>query len=329
MDGLQSNRRGFLKTLGAAAVIGTVTPDLVLAGVKPNITQLTILHTNDVHSRLDPFPMDGSRNAGLGGVARRMTLIEQIRQEQVNGHPRHVLLFDAGDVFQGTPYFNLYKGEPEVLAMNRLGYNAGALGNHDFDGGIDNMKTQFGKATFPMLVANYDFSNTVMDGQTKPYTVFSMAGVRVGVFGLGIQPLGLVPENLYKETKYLDPIELATDTVAKLRQHEKCDYVVCLSHLGYEYRNEPDTVSDKVLASKTRNIDLIIGGHTHTFLDAPVSVMNADNQPVLINQVGFGGINLGRFDLAFERGKATVASQVMEVSPKYQLPSFKPKQEKQ
>lgn len=305
MDALASNRRQFLKVFGTAAVIGSVAPD-VLAFGKSKSTTLTILHTNDVHSRLDPFPMDGSRNAGRGGVARRATLIRKIRQEQVDGQPRQVLLFDAGDIFQGTPYFNIYKGEPEILAMNQLGYDAGTIGNHDFDGGIDNMVTQFGKASFPLLIANYDFKNTVLDGRTMPYKVFEKDGIRLGVFGLGIKPEGLIPRDAYKETKYLDPIELGNDTAATLRSDKKCDYVICLSHLGFKYTDA--TVSDNVLAAKTRNIDLIIGGHTHTFLDAPVSVNNPDGQPVWINQVGFAGINLGRIDLTFERGKAVAST---------------------
>ncbi|HEY0109423.1 MAG TPA: metallophosphatase [Fibrella sp.] len=301
MHALHSSRRQFLKHVGAAAVVGALPlPDL-LAGGSSKTTSLTILHTNDVHSRLDPFPMDGSRNAGRGGVARRMTLIQQIRTQ----HP-NVLLFDAGDIFQGTPYFNLYKGEPEILAMNRLGYDAGTIGNHDFDGGIDNMREQFGKADFPFLIANYDFKNTVMDGRTQPYRIFKKEGVRIGVFGLGIQPKGLIPDNLYKEMRYIEPIETSAAIARKLRTDEHCDYVICLSHLGYKYQD--NTVSDVVLAAKSQNIDLIIGGHTHTFLDAPVSLKNADGKPIWVNQVGFGGINLGRIDLTFEKGKATVTN---------------------
>ncbi len=294
MDASISNRRDFLRWLGAAAVIGSVAPESLAASAKT--TKLTILHTNDVHSRLDPFPMDGSRNAGKGGIARRASLISQVRQQESN-----VLLFDAGDLFQGTPYFNLYKGEPEVLAMNRLGYDAATIGNHDFDGGIDNMRDQFGKAKFPFLVANYDFKNTVMDGRTQLYKVFVKDGIRVGVFGIGIKPDGLIPSELYKEMKYLNPVELANDTATQLRNGEKCDYVICLSHLGYQYNDQ--TVSDRTLAPQTSNIDLIIGGHTHTFLDAPVTVNNRNGQPVVINQVGFAGINLGRLDLTFEPGK--------------------------
>jgi len=304
MDALQSNRRQFLKLFGTAAVIGSVAPDLLAQSRKA--VSITILHTNDVHSRLDPFPIDGGRNAGRGGVARRATLLKSIREQEKN-----VLLFDAGDIFQGTPYFNLYKGEPEILAMNQLNYDAGTLGNHDFDGGIDNMVTQFGKAKFPMLIANYDFKNTVMDGKTQPSKIFEKDGVRIGVFGVGIKPDGLIPKEAYKETRYLDPIEIGNDMAARLRNENKCDYVICLSHLGFKY--DGPTVSDNVLAAKTRNIDLIIGGHTHTFLDAPVAVNNLDTKPVWINQVGFAGINLGRIDLNFDSGKATVKGQSIGV----------------
>jgi 5'-nucleotidase len=310
MDVSASNRRQFLKYLGTAAVVGSVAPTAIASSggmSKPKTTALTILHTNDVHSRLDPFPMDGSRNAGRGGVARRATIIRQIRQDQKN-----VLLFDAGDIFQGTPYFNLYKGEPEILAMNQLGYDAGTIGNHDFDGGIDNMVTQFGKASFPLLIANYDFKNTVLDGRTTPYNVFVKDGIRLGVFGLGIKPEGLIPKDAYRETKHLDPIEIGNDVAAHLRNEQKCDYVMCLSHLGFKY--DGPTVSDNVLAAQTRHIDGIIGGHTHTFLDAPVLVNNVDGQPVWINQVGFAGINLGRIDLTFERGKASMAGQSVQVN---------------
>lgn len=298
MDALQSNRRQFLKLFGTAAVVGSLAPE---SWAQPKATSLTILHTNDVHSRLEPFPMDGSRNAGRGGIARRATLIQKIRNEQPN-----VLLFDAGDLFQGTPYFNLYKGEPEVQAMNRMRYDASTIGNHDFDGGMDNMVTQFGKATFPFLIANYDFKNTDMDGRTEPYRIFRKDGLKIGVFGLGIQPVGLIPKELYREMVYNDPIETANSVAATLRNEKKCDYVICLSHLGYQYSDA--TVSDRVLASKTRNIDLIIGGHTHTFLEAPVNVLNQDGLPVLINQVGFAGIYLGRIDLTFERGKASMVA---------------------
>jgi len=298
MDALQPNRREFLKRLGAAAVIGSLAPEAL---AKPKTVALTILHTNDVHSRLEPFPQDGSRNAGRGGIARRMALIDRIRSEAKN-----VLLFDAGDLFQGTPYFNLYKGEPEILAMNRMRYDASTIGNHDFDGGIENMRDQFAKAQFPFLVANYDFRNTVMDGRTEPYKVFTKDGVRIGVFVLGIQPLGLIPGSLYKETRYLDPVETGNRVAETLRKDKRCDYVVCLSHLGFKYSDE--MVSDHVLAARSYDIDLIIGGHTHTFLGAPVSVNNASGRPVLINQVGWGGMNLGRIDLTFEPGRAVQAS---------------------
>ena len=306
MDALQSSRRQFLKLFGTAAVVGSLAPEV---WAKPKSTSLTILHTNDVHSRLEPFPMDGSRNAGRGGIVRRATLIEQIRKEQPN-----VLLFDAGDIFQGTPYFNLYKGEPEILAMNRMHYDAGTIGNHDFDGGMDNMVKQFGKATFPFLIANYDFKNTILNGRTEPYRVFKKDGLKIGVFGLGIQPEGLITKELYRETRYLDPIEIGNDVAATLRKEKKCDYVICLSHLGYQYSDK--TVSDRVFASRSRNIDLIIGGHTHTFLDTPVNVVNQDGLPVLINQVGFAGIYLGRIELTFERGNVKMGTEGKAVEVK-------------
>ncbi|MPR31908.1 hypothetical protein GBK04_00730 [Cytophagaceae bacterium SJW1-29] len=190
--------------------------------------------------------------------------------------------------------------------MNRLGYDAGTIGNHDFDGGIDNMVTQFGKARFPLLIGNYDFSNTALDGRTRPYRIFERGGIRVGVFGLGIKPDGMIPKSAFGETKYLDPLEIATDLAATLRLDKQCDCVICLSHLGFSYPD--DRVSDYTLAAGTRHIDLIVGGHTHTFLTEPVAVPNADGWPVWINQVGFGGIDLGRIDLTFERGKAIFAT---------------------
>src|SRR5215510_2175290 len=167
-----------------------------------NAYKLTVLHTNDVHSRLDPFPMDGGTNQGLGGVAARAEIIEKIRTRE-----DHVLLLDAGDIFQGTPYFNFYKGEPEIRAMSAMKYDATTIGNHDFDAGLENLATQFtNNATFPMLVANYDFSGTPMEYQYQPYKIFKKGKLKIGVFGIGIEMAGLISENLYGNTKYLDPV---------------------------------------------------------------------------------------------------------------------------
>lgn len=297
------NRRHFIQNISTGALlIGTGNfPIEALAATKPEIVKLTILHTNDVHSRVDPFPMDGTANQGLGGAARRTTLIDRIRKQEKN-----VLLFDAGDIFQGTPYFNFYGGELEMKLMSAMGYDAATIGNHDFDGGIEGLEKQLVNANFPLLIANYDFSNTVMKGKTLPYKIFKKQGIKIGVFGIGIKLESLVPKAMYKETVYQDPLSEANETAAFLKNEAKCDYVVCLSHLGYKYERagEKDRPSDIRLAENSRNIDLIIGGHTHTFLKQPDILKNLDGKPCLVNQVGWAGIMMGRVDVFFERTKA-------------------------
>lgn len=285
-------RRSFLQQTLASSIFVSAT-GLSLSSCSPKpIKHITILHTNDVHSHIDPFPKTHSKNPNQGGVARRAYLIEQIRLENPN-----TLLFDAGDIFQGTPYFNFYGGEIEFKLMSMLKYDAATLGNHDFDNGIDGLYAQLPNASFKILNANYDFTNTIMDGQVKPYSIFEKDGIKIGVFGLGIQLDGLVNKPLYKETKYLDPIERARD-ISKELKDQNCDLVICLSHLGYQYQS--DKVSDIVLAQNTQNIDLIIGGHTHTFMDKPVIEHNKIGRKVLINQVGCFGLFLGRIDFYFE-----------------------------
>ena len=281
-------RRSFIKTTTA----GTAFLGLGLRSFDTVKTRhLTILHTNDVHSYIDPFPADHAKTPNMGGVARRAAIIARIRQENPN-----VLLFDAGDIFQGTPYFNYYGGELEMKLMSMMGYDLGTMGNHDFDNGIEGFHAQLPHANFGFVSANYDFSNTILDGIVKPYKIFNKGGVKVGVFGLGIELAGLVDKKLYKETVYRDPIAMAQETVAVLKaQH--CDVVICLSHLGFEYPNDPLKISDKRLAAATKDIDLIIGGHTHTFLERPVVVRNAAGNDVVINQAGCYGLNLGRIDI--------------------------------
>lgn len=258
--------------------------------------RLIILHTNDVHSRLEPFPMDGSRNEGLGGVAARA---EQIRAIRSTGE--QVLLLDSGDIFQGTPYFNFYNGEPEIKAMTAMGYDACTMGNHDFDGGIENFANQLRHASFPVLICNYDFSQTPMEYHYQPYKIFEKGKIRVGVTGVGIALEGLVPENKYGNTKYLEPIEQVSRVAEYLKRNKKCDLVVCLSHLGYKYAN--NTVSDEILAKESEHIDVILGGHTHTFFDAPVVYKNKSGKEVVVNQVGWAGIVLGRMDFSFQRNR--------------------------
>ena len=273
---------------------------------------LTVLHTNDVHSRIDPFPMDGGANQGLGGVAARAEIIEKIRREE-----EHVLLLDAGDIFQGTPYFNFYKGEPELKAMSSMGYEATTIGNHDFDAGLENLATQLtNHAKFPMLVSNYDFTGTPMEYKHEPYKIFKKGKIKIGVFGLGVEMAGLVPENLSAGTKYLDPVVKGNEIASILKKEKNCDLIICLSHLGYQYSD--NKVSDKRLANETENIDLIIGGHTHTFFDNPVVYKNKNGDDVIVNQVGFAGIILGRLDFEFSKflGKKMAKSHSISVSPK-------------
>jgi 5'-nucleotidase len=264
---------------------------------------LTILHTNDVHSYIDPFPPNHPKNPNMGGVARRAALIETIRKENPN-----VLLLDAGDIFQGTPYFNYYGGELEFKLMSMMKYDLATIGNHDFDNSIEGLYNQLPNANFEFVNANYDFKNTIMDGHVKPYKIVYKDGIKVGVFGIGIELEGLVDKKNYKETVYHDPVSVSQDMARILKQEEKCDLVICLSHIGYQYKNEPDKISDVRLASLTKDIDLIIGGHTHTFLDKPSIIKNVEGKDVLVNQVGCYGVNLGRIDFYFDSDVSKIAS---------------------
>ena len=293
-------RRQFIKKSTAATVLAGVGGLSLQSFSSSKTKKITILHTNDVHSHIDPFGPDDGRNANKGGVARRATLVETIRKDNPN-----TLLLDAGDIFQGTPYFNYYGGELEFKLMSMLKYDLATIGNHDFDNGIDGLYAQIPHAKFEFVSANYDFSNTVMDTHVKPYKTFVRDGIKIGVFGLGIKLEGLVDKNMYKETVYNDPIEVAKDMSRILKEDQSCDLVICLSHIGYNYKNSPDKVSDLNLAKATKDIDLIIGGHTHTFLPKPTIVKNSIGKDVLVNQVGCYGLYLGKIDFYFEPGKET------------------------
>ena len=297
-------RSDFIKkvSVGTTALAAFGTLGLQSFTTKPKATKITILHTNDVHSHIDTFGPDEGRNANKGGVARRATLIENIRNQNTN-----TLLLDAGDIFQGTPYFNYYGGELEFKLMSKLKYDLATIGNHDFDNGIDGLYAQLPHANFGFVSANYDFSNTLMDTHVKPYRIFNKAGIKIGVFGLGIALEGLVEQKLYKETKYLDPIEISQDMTRILKQDEQCDLVICLSHLGYNYKNDPDKICDLKLAEVTKDIDLIIGGHTHTFLPKPTILKNIEDKNVLVNQVGCYGLYLGKIDFYFDADKSKIA----------------------
>lgn len=253
------------------------------------MVKITILHTNDTHSRIDPFPESDPKFPGMGGFAQRAALVKKIRSQEKN-----VLLFDAGDVFQGSPYFNLYGGEVEFKLMNEMRYDGMTIGNHEFDNGLEGLSRQLKNMNFPMISSNYDFSDTILAGKVEPYKIFRVGEIVIGVFGLGIELEGLVNEKGYGQTRYLNPLEKAAETARFLKKELYCDLVICISHLGCSYREKK--VCDVVMAKQSKNIDLIIGGHTHTFIDEPYIFRNSDNKEVLVCQVGWGGVKLGKID---------------------------------
>ena len=291
-------RRNFIKnsvygSLGVGAVLNNFSCDDF-----DNYKKVTILHTNDVHSHIEPFSKNHSEFPNKGGFERRSTLINSIRNNNPN-----TLLFDAGDIFQGTPYFNFYGGELEFKLMSMLKYDASTIGNHDFDNGLSGLNEQLPNASFDFISSNYDFTNTILEKKTSQYKIYNKSGIKIGLFGLGIELEGLVTKDLFKETKYLDPIEVSQDITNKLKNEEKCDLIICLSHLGFSYDNFPEKISDLNLAKKTKDIDLIIGGHTHTFMKEPIKVKNVIDNDVIINQVGCFGLFLGQIDFFFDRNK--------------------------
>lgn len=279
------NRKEFIQKAGLLAAGATLAPRYTF-GMNPD--HLVILHTNDWHSHIEPFDDNHKQYPAQGGAARRATLIKQIRQEYKN-----VLLLDSGDIFQGTPYFNYYGGELEFKLMSEMGYDFATLGNHDFDAGIEGLVKQLPHASFQFLNCNYDFRKTKLDNHIKPYAIVRKGKFKIGIFGLGIELNGLVPAKLYENITYHDPIKKANETAFFLRS-KGCNLIVCLSHLGYQYNS--NKVSDISLAKSSNNIDLILGGHTHTFLSSPQSILNQNKKEIFIGQTGWAGINVGRVD---------------------------------
>ena len=290
------DRKSFLKVAGAGLLALGANTYGYGSATKNLHKKLVILHTNDWHSRIEPFPDDGSRNSNLGGAARRSVLLENIRKQEKN-----VLLLDAGDIFQGTPYFNFFGGELELKLMSEMGYNAATMGNHDFDGGMDGFMKALQQANFDFITSNYDFSNTILAGKTRQYKTLEIDDIKIGIFSANIELNGLVPKKLYKETIFLDPLETSLKLSEQLKKEENCDYIICLSHLGYKYKD--DKMSDVVLASESKYIDLIIGGHTHTFMNKPDLIKNKNGVEVTVTQAGWGGIMLGRLDIYFDKKK--------------------------
>lgn len=251
-------------------------------------TKITILHTNDTHSRIEPIPEGDKTAPNMGGVLRRAKYIEQVRSENKN-----VILLDAGDYVQGTPYYNLFKGKVETEAMNLMKYDVVTLGNHEFDYGLDGMKQLVEWAEFPIVSSNYDFSATPLKDKFKPYVVLVRDGVKIGVIGVNVEPKGLIATDNYKGMIFNDPIETVNHYAQILKKKEKCDLIIALSHLGY--------VSDKKLATESANIDIIIGGHSHTYMKEPDLVKNKTNKDVLIYQTAGRGIYVGRIDVELDK----------------------------
>lgn len=264
---------------------------------------LTILHTNDVHSRIEAVSPDSPNpaTAGKGGFLRIAAYVDQVRKETAN-----VLVFDSGDFSQGTPYYNMFKGEVEIQLMNIIGYDAGTIGNHEFDFGLDNMARLFRMAKFPVVCANYDVKGTVLEPVVKPYVILEKYGLKIGVFGLGTKLSGMVQRNNYGDVTFNDPYESA-DKVAKELKKKGCDLIICLSHLGFT-ASAKDPVCDIELVKNTRNIDVVLGGHSHTFIEEPVCYKNRDGKDVYISQMGNSGVFVGRVDIVIDAGTSSSGS---------------------
>ena len=258
----------------------------LVISVEAGAQDLWIVHTNDTHSCVMPInPLSSdTAQADKGGFLRRASFVRQMREE----HP-HLLLFDSGDFSQGSAYYNLYKGEVEVSLMNEMKYDAATIGNHEFDFGMDNMKRIYSMAQFPIVCANYVFSGTVLEGLVKPYVILEREGLRIGVFGLSPQMDGLVSAENYKGVKFEDPVSAAERVVGLLRGQEHCDVVICLSHLGWDIEG----IDDVEVIPATRGIDVVLGGHSHTYFEHPEIVKNADGKDVICNQMGKNGRYVG------------------------------------
>ena len=255
--------------------------------------EIIILQTSDVHSRIEPINQKGDRNYDEGGFVRRATFLDQFRKEHKN-----VLLFDCGDISQGTPYYNMFRGEVEVKLMNEMGYDAMTIGNHEFDFGLDNMARLFRMAHFPVVCANYDVTGTVLEGLVKPYVVLERGGMKIGVFGVSPKMEGLVQADKCEGIVYNDPIVAAQEVTDLLRTKEGCDVVICLSHLGFRLKNE---VCDEKLAAATKGIDVILGGHSHTFMEKPAFCLNAEGKSIPVLHTGRSGIFVGELDLTLTK----------------------------
>jgi 5'-nucleotidase len=283
-------------TAGAAFI---THPHIVKASYAQRQT-IIILHTNDVHSHIDPFPANHNKFPSQGGFAARSAMIQKIRQKN-----EHVLLLDSGDIFQGTPYFNYYGGRLELELMTRMGYDAATMGNHEFDNGVAHLSKKIKQAGFPFINSNYDVKETALEHLISPWKIIQKGNIKIGLIGLGIQPDGLIAPSNFGEIKYLDPIIKGETTAALLKHDKKCNMVIALSHLGLKMDGQPDDIT---LARETKNIDMILGGHTHTFLEKPMEEINLAGHKVTIHQSGWAGVKMEQISVIFEKGKTTTST---------------------
>lgn len=256
--------------------------------------QLTILHTNDTHSTIQPLKenLADTMKAGRAGFLRRIAMIKEERQKDPE-----LLLFDSGDFSQGSAYYTLFKGDVEIGLMNRMGYDCSTIGNHEFDFGMENMARLFKMANFPIVCSNYDFTGTILEGLVKPYIILRRKGIKIGVFALDPKMEGLVFAKNCQGIKYLDPIEVANEMAFKLKHKEKCDLVICVSHLGWEPITQ---MGDPMMISHSRNIDIVLGGHSHSYFLKPQVVKDADGKDVHVDQNGKHAIFVGKLVLNME-----------------------------
>jgi len=301
-------RRKFIQSVILAGGAVLVSPTGIFASGSKKNKKLVILHTNDMHSHIEPFEANDPKYPGKGGIARRATMINKIREEG-----NDVLLVDCGDIFQGTPYFNYYLGELEIKLMNEMGYDACTIGNHDFDGGLQNLSDKIDLADFDFINCNYDFRGTVLEGKIKPYKIIKKSGLKIGLTGVGIKLEGLVDRRLYGGVKYNDPVE-PLNKVAETLKKEGCDLVICLSHIGYEFKSEQ--ISDLKLAPQTSNVDIIVGGHTHTFLKLGTELVNKIGKKIIVSQAGWAGLILGKIEVVknAETAEVSMFSDAAEIS---------------
>ncbi len=271
--------------MAALCLIGTLAAQ--------EVKELLILHTNDTHSRIEPIPANDPNplSAGKAVFVRRATLIKELRKENPD-----MLLFDCGDFSQGSPYYNMFRGEVEVKLMNVMGYDACAIGNHEFDFGMENLARLFRMAEFSVVCANYDVKGTLLEGLVKPYVVLHRGGVKIGVFGVSPTLEGLVQAKNFEGVTFEDPVEAAQRVARILKEEEGCDLVVCLSHLGWKV--EP--YSDDKLIAATRNIDILLGGHTHSYFDKPEYVKNLDGKEIPVQQMGKNAVYVGQLKVTLE-----------------------------